>query len=110
VTFDYAGKRIFFAPNAGFAEEDPFDRAGLWLNQGDAGLRVEDVVPGSPAAQVGIQVGDEIVAVDGKSAAELGLSAVRELLKRSPVGTRVGVTLQSGGEKRELTLVLRDLL
>lgn len=110
VTFDYAGKRIFFAPNAGYAVEDPYDRAGLWLNQGEQGFKIEDVVAGSPAAEAGLAVGDEILALDGKSVTETGLSAVRDLLKRSPAGTKIRATVRRGEATRDLDLVLRDLL
>ncbi len=69
-----------------------------------------DVIAGGPAAEAGIRVGDRILAMDGQSTGQLLLPAVRSKFKRSPPGTQVHLTVQSGNSKREVTLTLKDLV
>jgi C-terminal processing protease CtpA/Prc len=47
------------------------------------------VVPGSPAAQAGVRVGDRITAVDGKAATALSLADTRGHWRSAAPGTRV---------------------
>lgn len=65
---------------------------------------------GGPAAEAGLRVGDAITTVDGRSVRELSLPAVRERFKTDPPGTKVRLGVESKGSRRELTLVLRDLV
>jgi len=110
VTFDYGKQRLILQPNASFAKPDSYDRAGMWLNREGEGFVVKDVVAGGPAAEAGLKVGDTILAVDGQKAADLLLPEVRARLKESPAGTKVRLSVGSGGETREVTVVLRDLV
>jgi len=67
---DYSHHRLFAIPNAG-AAQIPFekDRLGLVVaKQGDE-LSVTFVAPGSPAEAAGFAAGDQIAAIDDKSAA-----------------------------------------
>jgi RNA polymerase sigma factor (sigma-70 family) len=74
---------------------------------GDA-LRVNQVFPGSGAAQAGIVVGDHIVAVDGAPASELGVEgAVAKI--RGVAGTTVSVTLRRGDQLVTLVVERRKL-
>jgi membrane-associated protease RseP (regulator of RpoE activity) len=106
-TFDYRGKRLYLAPNASFATADPHDRSGLWLSKRALAFEVMSIVAGGPAADAGIEVGDIVTAIDGRSVADLFLVDERERLKREPVGTVVTLKLARG---RDVRLTLRDLL
>ena len=110
ITFDYGHQRIIFEPNANAARPDTYDRAGMWLNRAADGFEVADVVAGGPADAAGVKVGDQITAIDETPAEKLSLPAVRERLRTEPVGTAVKITVLAGGERREATLVLRDLV
>jgi hypothetical protein len=111
VTLDYGRQQLILVPNASFGRPEGHDRAGIWLNRDGEAFRVEDVVAGGPAAAAGLAVGDRVTAVDGRPAAELSLSAVRERLRNEPPGTVVRLAVESeGGEAREVTVVLRDLV
>lgn len=114
VTFDYGRKEMILEPGATATRPEGYDRAGIWINlAGEAGeaFQVEDVVPGSPAAEAGLAVGDRITAVDGRPVAELSLSEVRQRFKSEAPGTEVHLALvgEDGGS-REVTLTLRDLI
>jgi hypothetical protein len=106
LTFDYANNVIYFEPNPNNAEPDVYDRAGLWLERGDDGFRIVDVVPAGAAARAGLVPGNIVVAVDGKSWRTISLPALRTLL-RGPVDTRVALTLSDGGER---IVTLADLI
>jgi len=110
VTFDYQHQQIIFEKNANYDKPDTFDRSGMWLNMAGDTFEVMDVVAGGPAAQAGIKVGDKIVAVDGRPANQISLPALRVRLKTDSPGTQVHLTVQSGAEKHETTLVLKDLV
>jgi len=110
IVFDYANQKLIFEPNALGSKRDVFDRSGMWLNQGEAGFEVIDVVPGGPAAQAALHTGDRILAVDGRKAAELDLPGIRSRFKSEPAGTRVHLTVRSGDATRDVVLTLRELV
>lgn len=108
VTFDYAGQRVFFEANARNALGDAYDRSGVWINAAPGGYRIDAVVGGSPAAEAGLQIGDIIVAVDGKAAAALPLAELRDRLRDSAPGTIMRLTVRSAGRVRDVSIRLRD--
>jgi RNA polymerase sigma factor (sigma-70 family) len=70
---------------------------GVALAADGNALRVDRVIAGGGAAAAGIVVGDEIVSVDGASAADLGVDgAVAKI--RGVEGTTVAIGLQRKGE------------
>jgi len=66
------------------------------------------VSDGSPAERAGVQVGDQILAVDGVSVAGQALDAVVQRI-RGPAGTPVLLRFQRGGQVFELTIRRRLL-
>jgi carboxyl-terminal processing protease len=85
---------------------------GIWLRRADSGSRqvvVASVTAGSPAARAGLQVGDEIVAVDGQSVAGADTDAVAAAL-RGPSGSNVRLQLaETSGARRDVALARVDL-
>ncbi|HZU45427.1 MAG TPA: PDZ domain-containing protein, partial [Terriglobales bacterium] len=65
---------------------------------------------GGPAAQAGIKVGDKIVAIDGNSASQILLPDLRTKFKTEAPGTKLRLTINSGGQQRDVELTLRDLV
>lgn len=68
------------------------------------GVRVEDVVPGGPAAQLGLRVGDLVVGWNGET-----LQSPEDLMRRvegSPPGTIVPLVWVRDEERREGRLVV----
>lgn len=70
------------------------------------GVRVDGVLPGSPAEKAGIVKGDIIVGFDGEKVTSLE-DYTAALKGRNP-GDRVRLALQRGGEKVELEAVLSE--
>jgi len=109
ITFDYPHQQLIFERNANYDKPDVFDRSGMWLNQSGESFEVMDVIAGGPAATAGLKVGDKILAIDGQPAGHLSLLAIRQLFKSEP-GTKLRLAIQSGEQKRDVDLVLKDLV
>ena len=69
-------------------------------------MAINGVQPDSPAAKAGVQAGDVLFAVDGKSVSELGPQGTAVLLDNRPRGTMVSVGLQRAGTPINATLTL----
>jgi aspartyl protease/PDZ domain-containing protein len=110
ITFDYPHQQLIFERNANYDKPDVFDRSGMWLNRSGESFEVMDVIAGGPAAAAGLKVGDKILAIDGHTAGQLSLPAVRQQFKSQPAGTKVRLAIQSGEQKRDAELVLKDLV
>ena len=108
VAFDYDKRKMYLAPNADFAKADAFDRSGLWLLRDGEVLRIADVVPDSAAARAGLRVDDRLVAIGGEAAGKRSLAQWRQLLRESPVGTRIVVRYRRGSDQHAADLVLAD--
>ncbi|MBN8482819.1 MAG: PDZ domain-containing protein, partial [Xanthomonadales bacterium] len=108
VAFDYAGKRMYLAPNEAFGEADAFDRSGLWLMVDADGVRIADVAPRSAAQEAQLAIDDRIATIDGEPVAPRSLVAWRERLREAPAGTKLRLGLRRGGKNIEVDLVLAD--
>jgi len=70
---------------------------------GEDRLVIGSVTPNGPAAKSGIKPGDVITRIEGKTRAELGEDANRNLLRGAP-NTTLRLTIRSGGQEREVAL------
>ncbi len=72
----------------------------------NSGVTIANVVPGSPADQGGLKVGDTVISVDGK-AVKNGDELVAEIASRKP-GSKVTMGVIRNGKKQENTVVVAD--
>jgi serine protease Do len=72
-----------------------------------AGVVLQNVVPGSPAAKAGLEAGDEIVAVRGKRIRNVFEWETERLEMR--VGETIPVAIRRGTRERTVTVVVADL-
>ena len=77
---------------------------GIRFSNKVEGYLVEDVIPNSPAAQGGLEVGDFIYRIEGELASEIPFDEVAPKIK-GPEGSRVNLTLLRGGEEIAVSLV-----
>ncbi|HLZ36937.1 MAG TPA: trypsin-like peptidase domain-containing protein [Mycobacteriales bacterium] len=71
------------------------------------GLRVSEVVPGSPAAQAGVHAGDVVLAVDGRAIHAPG--DLQRLMLDDVIGRRLEVTVWRRGALVDCVVVPREL-
>jgi carboxyl-terminal processing protease len=104
----------YFAPGQldefNAATSGRFSGVGLTVSEVGRGLRVAAVIPDTPAERAGLEEGDVIVAVDGKSIAGEPSEVSTGRIK-GPVGTEVMLTIDPAGAagERELTLERADV-
>jgi serine protease Do len=93
--------RVWVQPSGRPAPPDHYGLSGLWVDERGGRAVVARVSPRSPAAEAGLQVGDEI--------ANLGF---RALIGRvgGPPGTRIPLDYRRGGQAGHTELVLREFL
>ncbi len=108
VTFDYSRKRMLLEDTPEMAEPFLFDGSGLRLESRDGGLQVTGILPGSPAAEAGLQKGDRLLTLDGETVTGGDLYDVREQLRRA--GRQVKLTFGRAQERIAVELGLRRLV
>ena len=108
---DYAGGRAIVEPRPGDGSPCDFDMSGLRLAARGPGLKhvvVDYVVPRSPSAEAGIDVGDELLLIDGRAVAEGDLSDARKALRAD--GAVRQLVLRRDADTIRVALKLRRLL
>ena len=110
-TFDYSRRMLFLKPTK-ILDQDvgAFDRVGMWINLGEAGMTVMDLAAHGPAEKCGLKVGDVIIAIDGTAVLTRSLSDVRRSLKIAPVGRAITVTYSHEGASNTTQVVPRNLI
>jgi hypothetical protein len=85
VTFDHGRKQLYLEPQA--SQKQPlivsWHGMRLVMTPDFSQCLVDDVLPGSPAEQIGIQVGDELLAVNGESLAYQSMQNIEALISGS---------------------------
>jgi hypothetical protein len=108
---DYAHSRILFEPKRDLRRRFEYDMSGLILfaEGPDLGVYiVRYVLPNSPAAEAGLQLGDIISTVDGKAVSQLQVSTIAALL--STAGRTHHLVVERDGHKIRMKLKPRPLL
>ncbi len=87
-----------------------FSGVGLTVTEVPKGLRVVSVLPDTPADKAGLEEGDVITEVEGKSIAGVA-SDVSTAEIKGPAGTQVTITIApaDGGKPHEVTLERADV-
>jgi serine protease Do len=71
-----------------------------------SGVTISSVVPGSPADQAGLKVGDTITTVDGKKVTK-GAELVADIASRKP-GSKVMLGFVRNGKSQDSTVIIAD--
>jgi C-terminal processing protease CtpA/Prc len=101
---------MLLEPDEAFAELMEYDMSGLRLIGEGADFRtfrVVSVAEASPASVADIRPGDALASLDGRPAAELTLSEIRERFRKEG---KLPLTVERGGARLELVLELRRRL
>lgn len=107
--FDYTRQRLFVKPNSRFALGFEHNMSGMSLRKSrDGFLEIVRLYDVSPAGEAGLQIGDVIKSIDGKSAAGIDLFDLDPLLKRE--GAIIKLTVARDNRTWEVSLALRRLI
>ncbi len=83
-----------------------FEGVGMNVEQNKRGLKVLRVFDGAPAERVGIQRGDFILGVDGRSIAGVNSQVATSRIK-GPAGTSVTLSVFTPGQERDRTVKVK---
>lgn len=108
--FDYSRRQLIFEKNSQYGKPDSYDRSGMWFGHVGDNFEVIDVIAGGPAAEAGLKVGDQILEIDGQKTGQLDLPTVRHRFKNDSPKKRVRLVVEREGQRREVVLILRDLV
>jgi serine protease Do len=72
----------------------------------DAGCKVTDVFPGTPAARIGLARDDIVVSFGGESIN--GLARLKKLIAKHEAGDEVPLVIERAGEKKEMKVKLAE--
>ncbi len=104
--FDCMRGQVYFETTKSSAQPEVFNRAGLVFDSFGHGLQAMTVLPDSPGAQAGVETGDLITAIDGKTPDD----EMNQPAFLQPSGTQLQLTVQRGTGTRQVTVTLRDVL
>ena len=94
VTFDYGRRQAFFERTPHYGDGDSLRL--LTLKREPSGMRVLSVLPGGPAADAGIKIGDLIELLEGSEAQYLDYWTLRRMFSR-PAGSRLRLRIRRSG-------------
>jgi PDZ domain-containing protein len=111
IAFDLPAQRVFLDPNLQINHTAQEDMSGLSILAQGANLKTFEIVqvrPGTPGADAGLKEGDVIVGVDEEPAADLSLSAIRDLFRQ--VGHEYKLLIDRHGQSLPITIKMRRLV
>jgi C-terminal processing protease CtpA/Prc len=82
----------------------------MGLDKDGKHFMVVDVIAGDPGAAAGVKPGDQILAINGESTANLILPDVRETIRREAAGDKLKLLLPSGYTRRIAVVTLKNLV
>lgn len=107
---DYPHDRLHFVPTDKLREPFEYDMSGILLTTRDASFNAIDifaVLPGSPAAEAGLTVGDELLAVDARKAVASELPVIRRGFRQEGNFT---LTVRRNGVEQTVILKTRRMV
>ena len=113
VVIDYPRQEVYVRPDGRqIRRRFKYDRSGLSITAGGDRLRqfyVARIIPGSPAEEAGLQIGDRIAAVNNTSVTFMTLGGILNRL-RGKVGRQIKLKYVRDGQYYRTNLRLRELI
>ncbi len=106
IIIDYDRRRVWLENFTGKVGNDPEGSTGVTaaFDERQNRVRVFRVIPNSPAARAGIQMGDSVLSVNGQElGGRIGYREVAALLD-GPVGTKVTINFSRNGQLMRMEL------
>lgn len=109
VTFDFPRKTLYLKKGKLFGFVEEVDMSGLTIASEPRAFRVYFVNETSPAYEAGVKANDIILRVNGRDAADYGLSELRKLL-HSGDGKEINMTIRRGSLDKQITFRLKKVI
>ena len=112
VIFNYHEGYMYLKPNKNYQERFQFNTIGMNVMAFGERLNeyyVNDIIPDSPADKAGLEIGDEVIAMNNNPAFFYKLDEVVSVLKRTP-GERLKLIIRRDGELMQFNLKHKRLL
>jgi predicted aspartyl protease len=111
IALDYPNRVMWLDSIPGYQDDRPneYCHVGLQLERRGKAVVVAGVVDDSPAEKAGIEVGDQVVALDGTDAGTLDLLDLTRRMEGDP-GRSLTLVIRRSQSERTLKLVRRRLL
>jgi hypothetical protein len=94
---------------SGCASAAPGTIGALLGKRGDGRLFVRGIPPGQGADRAGLEIDDEIVAIDGRAVQEMSQEEIRRAV-RGDVGSALMLTVERGGQRRDVKIERSPIL
>lgn len=107
IFLDYRNKALYLKPNQAYDEAFETPRSGLRLIKKEEKVFIESVSPGTPAAELGLEAGDQIVEIDDYRGSDL--EEFRVKLRKNVEKLRIKVE-KMGSRLVEVELPMKGLL
>ncbi|MEM9918183.1 MAG: aspartyl protease family protein [Bacteroidota bacterium] len=112
IYIDYVAGRLYVRPHRRYKRAFRFDRSGLGVIASGENLSqfvVQQVLEGSPADEAGVQIGDEILKINGVPSALLTLQGIAFRFQRRG-SKKIKLLVRRNGRREKLDFQLRDLI
>jgi hypothetical protein len=109
-TFDYARRKLYLEPGAGYRERDRYSRIGAYLLRAHERVFAWGVVHGSPADEAGLKDDDEVVEIDGRAAKTFTPEELDRLFVDGEIGSTHTMMVLHELKPTKITLTLHDVI
>jgi predicted aspartyl protease len=111
VIFDYSRQQIILEPNSSFSEPFEASMSGirLWAEGSDFRIFiVHRIMENSPAAELGLREGDQIVSIEGQNAISFTLDQLKEMFRQAGKEYLLGV--KRDGKIQQVKIKMKRLI
>ncbi len=105
VIFDFPNKKFYLDVGRDFRKRDERDMSGLRLAKSYENTIVHSVEVDSPAQKAGIKAGDAIISIGTKLSNQYDIWILRRDLMNMD-GSKLNITFERGGKKKEVPIIL----
>ncbi|HFA48283.1 MAG TPA: PDZ domain-containing protein [Bacteroidetes bacterium] len=112
VIIDYPKEVLYLKANKKFNKKFEFDKSGLIIIASGKKLReytIHEVIPGTPAAEAGLQKGDKVTRINGRPPGWTTLPTINHILRKK-AGKKIKMTVKRNGKKIKVKFYLRELI
>ncbi len=112
IVIDYWHQKVYLRPNKKYKTTFKFDKSGISVSASGKNLTqytVQYIIPNSPAAEAGVQKGDILMKINGKSTKLMSMNSIYEQFKKRS-GKQMKLMVLRNGTTQKITFQLKDLI